>query len=281
VQLFGATGTGALLSSTITIFSAVHASVAAVNPYLAGNEIAVSPADGGAHDGDPAYTRTGTAYLRVLDAGDCAGLSQLSLSGGATRPITDGAFLGYLTLPGGSTQGTRTFQVTVQDHAGNSATFPSASQPFSMIYDATPPVLDSSQNPALTAPLSATSVLVRLAFDHIAVSDNLYGIRENLPAGRQFWGVWLASSMSASADPASLAWVPIHVAQPGSSFSVQWSLFSGLGLSDLHNHPGSYYVYAKFLDGAGNPSSATLASAAITLLPGYQVPTISLPLLKH
>jgi hypothetical protein len=69
----------------------------------------------------------------------------------------------------------------------------------------------------------------------------------------------------------------VRVATPNSSFSVRWSLFSGLGYtSDLANKPGDYYVFVRFLDGAGNPSSGSL-KLKVTLEPGYTLPSQRLP----
>jgi hypothetical protein len=113
------------------------------------------------------------------------------------------------------------------------------------------------------------------------VDDNLFGKRENLAAGAQFWGVWIANSTTdVAADSTTLIWYPVRVPSPGSTFSVQWDLFSGLGFtSDLRKKSGTYYVYVRFLDGAGNPSQLALKTT-VTLDAGYTIPTVQMPLLR-
>ncbi len=46
------------------------------------------------------------------------------------------------------------------------------------------------------------------------------------------------------------------------------------------NKPGDYFVYVRFLDGAGNPSSTALPVVKVTLAPGYTIPTYALPLIR-
>ena len=56
-------------------------------------------------------------------------------------------------------------------------------------------------------------------------------------------------------------------------------LFAGLNItSDLRNHPGDYYVFVRFLDGAGNASTNVIKSDKITLAAGYDIPTVRLPI---
>jgi hypothetical protein len=124
------------------------------------------------------------------------------------------------------------------------------------------------------------SIIRTLSFSGISVTDNLYGQQgENLPPGQQFWGVWLANSpkdQDPGADDPDLQWYAARVPAPGASFSVQWSLFSGQDFGADRNQAGTYTVYARFLDGAGNPSAESL-SATVTLQPGYTLPQAALP----
>jgi hypothetical protein len=127
---------------------------------------------------------------------------------------------------------------------------------------------------------SANSIIRTLSFQGIDVTDNLYGQRESLPAGKQFWGVWIANSTSstATADDPSLNWYPVRVPAPNSSFVVKWDLFAGLNFtSDLRNKTGDYYVFVRFLDGAGNASTGSLSKVKVTLTAGYDIPTVRLP----
>ena len=128
----------------------------------------------------------------------------------------------------------------------------------------------------------ANSIIRSLSFQDISVTDNLFGQKEQLPPGKQFWGLWIANATAdVGPDSPALNWYPVRVPAPDSSFTVTWDLFSGLGYtSDLANKPGDYFVYARFLDGAGNPSQGAL-KAMVTLRPGYSLVTRRLPLAQR
>lgn len=279
VRLFASGGAGAPFSDDIVVDNAVTATVNATNPYLLGNP-QQPQADGKAQTGDPTYSRTRQAYLSIIDSGDCKGLQEFSLPNNAAQTITNNAYTGLVALPGNETQGEKSFQVAVKDKLNNSALFPSAGASFVVTYDTDAPTLDTSPKPTITSPVTATTALVTLNFDNIAVRDNVYGARENLPAGKQFWGVWLANSRTPDADPNALTWVPVQVLDKNTKFSVQWSLLTGAS-GDPNTLPGDYYVYAKVLDGAGNPSTGTIVSSKMTLQPNFTRPTVLLPIIRR
>jgi hypothetical protein len=102
-------------------------------------------------------------------------------------------------------------------------------------------------------------MLVELQFTSLSVTDNLY-------PGRGFWGVWLANSRTTVADPANdpnLVWIPVEAPGDTGTFRIVWSLASGL--PEAQRTPGTYYIYARVLDGAGNPSATVLPVTTITL----------------
>jgi hypothetical protein len=72
----------------------------------------------------------------------------------------------------------------------------------------------------------------------------------------------------------------VRVATPNTSFTVQWNLFSGLNYGGDATKTGDYFVYIRFLDGAGNPS-ADLLKVRATLQPGYSIPKVHLPLVRR
>ncbi len=200
--------------------------------------LASLPAAGnGASDGDPNYTRDPSFYLGISGFTDCSGLSTFSVASGASGSITNNRYVNTLALPGGS---------------------------------------------AVTAD-NANSIIRSLSFKNISVDDNLYGQQANLrqlASGKQFWGVWIANTTSptTTVDVPSLNWYPVRVAAPNSSFTVTWDLFSGMGFTtDLRNKPGDYYVFVRFLDGAGNASTGSL-KVKVTLAAGYDIPTLRLPI---
>ncbi|HJZ49615.1 MAG TPA: hypothetical protein VKE41_20700 [Roseiflexaceae bacterium] len=291
--LFTQVRKGSTIAQTIgqdaeTFDTGVQAQALALNPNLAflpgpPNGAAAGQGSPGGHDGDPRYTRDPRFYLSLNGQVDCSGLKDFSVAGVTPSPVPVGAsgiYNGFFALPGGSAAGPRTIDVQATDQLGNTRAWS-----FSMIYDPpTPgglPVLKSGGNVQAD---TANSVVRTLTFQSISVNDNLYGQSgENLPAGKQFWGVAIANTTSptVTVDDSSLQWYPVRVATPGSSFSLQWNLFSGLGYtSDLANKPGDYYVFVRFLDGAGNPSSASLKTK-VTLDAGYTLPTERLPMLSR
>jgi hypothetical protein len=186
--------------------------------------------------------------------------------------VSDSNFANIVPLPQlPSADGPASVVVRVSDMAGNTKDY---NQEF--IYDTTPPTLSSTGQGVLgvgTGSVSST-LLVNLNFTGVQVSDNLY------PAPG-FWGVWVANSRTPVADPlnsTSLLWVPVQTAGGGANFTVpNWSLASGLTSAEVA--PGDYYVYVRFLDGAGNPSNAYVSTQ--TNLTAVTQPAMYLPLITR
>ena len=191
-------------------------------------------------------------------------------------------------LPGGSALGAHTISVEVKDTLGNAQTYSST-----LIYDPANTDPTGTHTNTLGLPVlasggsvtanNANSIIRSLSFQGIRVNDNLYGKQTNLPqlsADKQFWGMLIANTTSptATADDPGLKWYPVRVPEPNSSFTVTWDLFAGLNYpyADLRNKPGAYYVFVRFLDGAGNASTRSIKATAI-LTDGYDIPTLWLP----
>src|SRR5581483_1202335 len=194
---------------SIRFDNAVQANVRIVNPFLAGlpqtfaqvSDVGVSDSDG-AYDGDPSYTRIPQFFLSISDAGDCSGLDSFSVpASNFGADITGGQYQNKITLPqaANTTPGsTQTIGVTVLDGASNLGNFTAQ-----LTYD--PANTDTTGNTPNTNGLpvlnsgsvsadNANSIVRTLSFSNVNVTDNVYGIKENLPSGRQFWGVWIANS---------------------------------------------------------------------------------------
>jgi len=143
------------------------------------------------------------------------------------------------------------------------------------IYDRTAPVLDLERGNLQAQPISgAATMIVSLQFTDLSVTDNLY-------PGRGFWGVWLANSRAARTNPATdpqLVWTPVEAPGEGNSFTVIWSLATGLPEDQLT--PGTYYIYARVLDRAGNPSATVLPVAEI-LINKVTFPQMFLPIINR
>lgn len=265
----------------------VDADARAVNPNVGWVALSQAQTSVGSTIGAPAYTRDRRVAVVVSGPTDCAGLKSVTIAetGFTGNLVPYGQTAAVVTLPGDATPGEKTLHLTIADNAGNqtSATASIVYDPANTDTSGGQPNADgrprlTSQNASVQADDNGKSILRTLSFSNVQVSDNLYGQQgEGLPAGRQFWGVWVATSRAPIADPIGstvLAWRPAQVGRPGSSFSLTASLFGGL--PEAQRTPGTYYVYIRFLDGAGNASNQYVSTTA-TLDQGFTWPTTYLP----
>jgi len=271
----------------------------------------------GASNGDPGYTRIPQMHLQIADTGDCSGISAynlLSESGVLIQAGTiTGTFASNLPLPSFQ-PGETLFRIQVFDRAGNSVTLPRR-----MVYDPPDPngrpVMDLSQT-ILTTDTNTLTILRSLIINTIVVTDNLYRRGESVPtrgytnnqtppnssdATKQFWGLWIAVEYlgkGANAESQyppltsfdNLRWQPVEVPNAAAGAHVRFNLFSGVldrtassptnGFGPDLTKDGTYRVYVKALDGAGNASVATYHTT-LRLDPGYEVPTIRLPIVMR
>lgn len=279
---------------TVTADQAVQATVRALNPYMAGlpkffpvGVAAVQPA--AADDGDPTYTRIRQFVLEIDGRADCVGLASFAVTGGDSGQLSSNFVQRPSTLPGDGTFGAHDFHVSVVDKLFNPQQFPTNGSPFTLIYDpantdttGTQPNTDGlpKLNGGSVSATGGQNVFQTLTFNNVNVSDNLY--RSN-NSGTQFWGVWIANSTDGTipADDSG-RWVAVKVASPSSTFNVSWNLLNGLNYADPGAHPGTYTVFVRFLDGAGNPSTAATAiKTTVALNAGYKFPTLFQPLLAR
>ncbi len=293
-QVRTGTTAGTTSSDSIMFDIGVQASVTILNRHLAGlptffglsaRDVYTGPGGNGASDGDPNYTRERSFYLGISGQTDCSGLSTFNVTGSDSGPIVNNNYANTPALPGSSAPGPHDISVEVKDGLGNTHPFTQT-----LIYDpantdTTGTLTDTLGLPVLGSGGSviadnANSIIRSLSFTGISVTDNLY--RPSDP-NTQFWGVWMANATSdVGADSAILNWYPVRVSAPNSSFTVPWDLFTGLGFTtDLRNKPGDYFVYVRFLDGAGNASAASLPKLKVTLTAGYDIPTVRLPVLTR
>ena len=298
-QVRSDTGSISQASSDSVVFdTAVQSDVRVTNPYQRGqplpaeNQNQIDTVTTSASDGAPNYTRINGVYLRIRDLGDCSKLKSYSINNDSSVLITD-SVAKQVTLTNDGTFGAKAVKVTVLDTLNNSKVDTS-----SIIYDpantGTPlspntaglPVMSASTT--ATIKLDASSVIGTLSFSNTFVTDNVYGQLEGLPAGKQFWGVWVANYYAGpagqagaplNADDPRLIYSPVQVVTPNAAFSLRWNVFNGLNQGPALNKDGVYYIYIRFLDGAGNPSKEHLRLQT-TLAPGYNVPSTWLPQLR-
>jgi hypothetical protein len=225
-------------------FSQASAEAIQANGSLAG----VSGAPGGADN----YTRVPLTWVNIVTDTDCSGIVSAGVGATAdkieqTLLINNNNYEGLVTLPdlANLKPGPVPFVVRVADGAGNVRVFE-----LEVILDEEKPVLNGGSISATASPDG--DVLQNLSFENITVSDSQYP--------DEFWGVWIANAPEAVSDPLNspeLEWTVVEVPasdRNGSSFVLEdWSLATGLESSELQSNE-DYFIYVRFLDGAGNPT---------------------------
>ncbi|NJN16697.1 MAG: hypothetical protein HC822_10695 [Oscillochloris sp.] len=268
-------------NDSIRIDGTIDAAVAASNPYLQrrspifSNSVLDDFGSDGASDGAPGYTRVPVFYLEMQGKADCSGLKDIATGQSTTNilpayTVSDDKFANVVPFPSLPVEGQNTVLVRVSDGAGNIEDFAQ-----SFVYDVEAPLVSTSTSDSLTLGTTSASLLVNLQVNGVQISDDHY-------PSPGFWGVWVANSRTPLEDPTlngGLIWTPVQVSATGGTFTIrEWSLASGLPENQVTI--GDYYVYLRFLDGAGNPSS-TYLEAQISLSqitkPAIYLPAIVKP----
>jgi hypothetical protein len=260
------------LTTNFTLDAAVQDATAVRNPYKRENAV-IYTADAGntPADGDPSYTRKQAFYVEVTNNGECTGLKQLRIGSsaqtlGSPFAISGNFFANVLPIPGDVKVGPNTIVLETSDNAGNTDQVSST-----IYYDPTPPVLETKGSVSATVPSSGPNVLVSLQFSSNTVTDNMYG-------DRGFWGVWVANSRTSVANPitdTTLEWSAVAAPGDGADFTLPgWNVLNSIPVAN--QTPGDYYIYVRFLDGAGNPTGDFI-STKVTLS-AITKPSASLPL---
>ncbi len=223
------------------------AGTAALPPQLALSK-------GAAGDGDPNYTRVPLIFLSARSLGDCSGLSSVAIGKSAdameiTYKTDSSGFNSLVPLPdlANIETGAQPVVVQIRDGAGNVQT-----SSFSIIFDDVAPRFVSADPPTAT-PSPYGDIIQDLSFTDVVVNDTY------TQGSRHFWGVWLANSTTQVADPLNdpdLKWKAMPASGSGTSFSVEgWSLATGLDSTPAAGPTRTYYIYVRFLDGAGNATA--------------------------
>jgi len=230
----------------------------------------------GAPGGAPNYTRVPLAWLNVVSDSDCSGITVAGVGASADKIeqnflINDSNFGGLVALPNLANlkPGPVPFVVRVLDGAGNVRLFN-----LEVILDETKPILNAGTITASSDPEG--DLLQVLSFTDINVTDTQY------PSG--FWGVWIANAIEPVSDPLndpSLKWTVLEAPdeREGNDFVIDdWSLATGLTKDQLVAGE-DYFIYIRFLDGAGNPTDSfiTVPVARSNVVR----PDMNLPLLRR
>lgn len=267
-------------SDNVRFDGQVNVAKAATNPYMQRKAPIFTDAilqdlgvSGGASDGAPNYTRAPIFYMELRNRADCTGIKDVATGTSTSNlstptPIREGAFANIVPFPTIPNPGPFSVVVQVSDSLGNTDTYTPT-----FIYDTGAPVLTSPATVAFTTTVDPEStLLVDLNFNNLAVTDDFY-------PSPGYWGAWVANSRSVVQNPgtdANLLWTPVRISNGGTSAAIsRWSLAAGLDSAEVTS--GTYHVYVRFLDGAGNPSAAILTTSVS--IDNVTRPEVYLPLI--
>jgi hypothetical protein len=264
-----------ILEAKIVVDSEVSATTYVGNPYKATNSrvySSIQQTDPDVNDGDANYTREKIFYVQIGDAGECSKLETFRYGASANSllnefGIVNNSFVGVLALPG-LKEGDNTVVLQVKDSVGNVKNIE-----HNIVYDPKKPTLTTAGTVTAEAGPADASILTKLTFSGNQVTDNLY-------PGRGFWGVLIANSRTPVNDPInsqSLKWSVVRAPGSSSDFTINnWSVLSGIPAND--QKPGDYYIYVRFVDGAGNVSDEYIETSIS--LDTITKPKVHLPLVR-
>lgn len=290
------TATDQVRSASITLDLGIQAAYRAINPYSSGKATRFTPLSGpadaelasnyGADGGDPNHTRIPGFYLEIDGPNECSALQSFAVGtavGNLGNPtgILNNKFANIVSFPnpGNAQPGPNPIVVQIRDRLNN---FVNLERTF--IYDNVRPVLNApppnpvSEGFSVVSQPEATLLASLTVSDAVSVTDTTY----RATSGRQYWGLWIANSRTAVTDPTGinspLTWTPVGLLpQTGNSFTLKnWSLATNL-LGQVGT--GRYYVYVRFLDGAGNPTDGYLVQEVN--LDTVTLPTVRFPLIRR
>ena len=277
-------------SASILYDAAVQAKVSARNPHRDGK---LSTYSQGASSGAPTNTRENFYDATIANLGDCSGLKEYGFNSdpAVAWPAGESEVVQRNTInpdyPPGVRSPLNAYVVDKNDNRmmqGAVAVY----DPRTFVTGTGGITTTNSGAPVVTGGTfsvdSGNSVLRTLSFSDVNVNDAVYGTAASLPAGSRFWGVWVATSKGTApisdTNSETLLWAPIEVAQPGASFTVKYPLLTGQVGSSPYGREGTYWIYVKFLDGAGNPSAKTLPPVKVELAAGYSLISQKLPSIR-
>lgn len=261
--------------ASVTFDNTVQASANITNPHYESKPSTIST---GVEGGAVNFTRESTIKVSLSDSGDCMGIKSFSVGNGTEETWTSGTTsINRNVDVDTSSTGQKSIAAMIKDNLNNTANYN-----LSYYYDPYAAGTGAPQYTSGSFTVSDENTLIRtLNFSGVNVTDTIY----QQATGKSFWGIWVAVSTQLldsenAINTSNLQWQPIFIDTPSNSFSSSISLASGQGASTPDGTaPGTYYIYVKFLDGAGNASTKTLISDRVTLVRGYAYPKSSLPLI--
>jgi hypothetical protein len=195
------------------------------------------------------YTRSLIGTMRITEVTDPSGLASYAINDQPAVNFDTYNINKQIPVNFNNIESTVGISLTLTDGAGNTE----VRGLYPLIYDVTPPDASSAPTASFTAAPNVFSGTIGLTGG--TITDDLYAA-----SGRQYWGVWVANAKCVGdvvggcpADTASqLRWGAVPVTDPT---SIQWNLLNGLNQVPSN---GLYRTYIRFLDGAGNASTAAV-----------------------
>ncbi len=195
------------------------------------------------------YTRNPIGTANITTVTDPSGLLTYAINDQPTVTFNNSDINQSFPVNFNSLTSTMGISITLTDGAGNTEV--RGLRP--LIYDITPPDASSAPSASLTAAAGVFSGTIGLSGG--TITDDLYSA-----SGRQYWGVWVANAKcigdvvgGCPTDTASqLRWGAVPVTDPT---TIPWNLLHGLNQVPSS---GLYRTYIRFLDGAGNASTAAV-----------------------
>lgn len=254
---------------TATVRSPIEAAGIIFDP---GVQAGVGLVNSGAGSSD--FINTPAARLIVDGGAECSTLTTVAISdpnnptqpAAVILPIDGNQFNNLVALPFVTTLGPAQVRITVSDSLGNTASYDRT-----LTYDPVAPQLVDAGSLTLTPDPRAT-ILQTLTISGTVVRDNLY----ESPAERGYWGIQIANSLTPDPTGANLTWatIPVSGSEP---WQLTWSLATNLPADELR--PRTFYVYLRFIDAAGNPTTAIVPFEVP--LTEVTLPTVYMPLVAR
>lgn len=258
-KLAGSVGVSPAFNDTIIYDPSAKGDVTAQNPNSPLNQPLNAIGNALVPTGERAYTRVERLTIMITRPVDeCSGLKRYAIlphTVGAATPAADSAAWkdvpteGYISaliqFNARVGQGTYEFDVFLEDQIGNISATPYTT---SIIYDTEAPTV-SGERSGLSTSSSPKGGIAAVSVGSRIVNDNLYpGAGE----GQEYWGSWVVVKQTSAGAPTAEEWDRYGQIMPGPvPDQMSWNM--AYGMVDSFQ-PGSYTVYIRLLDGAGNGS---------------------------
>ncbi|HEY0607433.1 MAG TPA: hypothetical protein VGD58_31235 [Herpetosiphonaceae bacterium] len=269
--IYGRLGDGSSVSpmfaGTITYDPSARITAQARNPNVAFNQplndfnVAMVPS------GDVFFTREERFNLLVNGAmEECSGVKSYAIvekgeakpaaGDPAWRAINGGYVSANVQFTAGTGQGIYEFDVYARDMVDNETTAPTTVQ---IAYDNEAPAVTGA-SATMPTTMSTRGGIATVTVGTPSVTDNMF---PGAGAGKGYWGYWVAVKATDDGAPSTTEWDSYGEILFGELPStLRWNMADGLVGNFEPNT--DYTIYIRYLDGAGNGSTA-MKSASVNV----------------